>query len=177
MKSRRTRQIFTFAILAILGLMLLPLLAGMVLHPGHTLLGMAAFGAPRAFVDENLKQSVALPNAANTANTNSIDLGAATSFPVTDKFQVKLSTTAGTGANNKNLTIVLQASNEAAANFANIGALATLVIPEVAASYAATERVVALPPDLNKRYIRASVTGEANGGNAANGALTVQLLF
>lgn len=131
----------------------------------------------RGFKDAELKKSIALPNAANTVNTNSIDLGVATGHPVNDKFTVRLSTTAGTGANNKNVTIVLQASNEAAANFVNIAELETVVINEESSSYAATNRDVQLPPGLFKRYIRASAAGEADGGNAANGTLTVELLF
>jgi len=131
----------------------------------------------RSFKDRSLRESVALPNAANTVNTNSIDLGVVTAFPVTEKFGVRLSTTAGTGANNKNITITLQASNEAAANFTNIGELGALVINEESTSYPATNREVTLPPSLNKRYIRAQAAGEANGGDASSGALTVELLF
>jgi hypothetical protein len=133
--------------------------------------------ASRKFKDANLKQSVALPNAANTVNTNSIDLGLATGFPTTEKFQVRLSTTSATAANDKNITIVLQASAEAAANFTNIAELETLLINEGSSLYAATNREVQLPPGLDKRYIRASATGEADGGNAADGTLTVELLF
>ncbi|WP_395753329.1 hypothetical protein [Prosthecobacter sp.] len=132
----------------------------------------------RSFKDASLKQSVALPNAANTTNTNSISLGAPGGFPVNEKFAVRLSTTAGTGANNKNVTIVLQGSNEAAANFTNITGLSTIVIPEVSTSYAATNRDVVLPPSFAKTYIRASATGEANGGNAGDtGVMTLELLF
>lgn len=131
----------------------------------------------RLFKDSNLKQSVALPNAANTVNTNSIDLGAADGYPSSGKFAVRLSTTAGTAANDKNVTIVLQASNEAAANFTNISELASVVINEGSSAYAATNRNVNLPPGFAKRYIRASATGEANGGDASDGALTVELLF
>lgn len=131
----------------------------------------------RSFKDSNLKQSVALPNAANTANTNSIDLGAADGYPSSGKFAVRLSTTAGTGANDKNVTIVLQGSNEAAANFTNITELASVVINEGSSAYAATNRDVTLPPGFAKRYIRASATGEANGGDASDGTLTVELLF
>ena len=131
----------------------------------------------RSFKDSNLKQSVALPNAANTANTNSIDLGAADGYPSTGKFAVRLSTTAATGANDKNVTAVLQGSNEADANFTNISELASVVINEGSSAYAATNRDVTLPPGFAKRYIRASATGEANGGDASDGTLTVELLF
>jgi len=131
----------------------------------------------RSFKDSNLKQSVALPNAANTANTNSIDLGAADGYPSTGKFAVRLSTTAATGANDKNVTIVFQGSNEAAANFTNITELASVVINEGSSAYAATNRDVTLPPGFAKRYLRASAVGEANGGDASDGTLTVELLF
>lgn len=131
----------------------------------------------RTFKDSSLKQSVALPNAANTVNTNSIDLGDAQGYPVNEKFGVRLSTTAGTGANDKNITIVVQGSNEAAANFVTIPELASVVINEGGSAYAATNRDVQLPPGFAKRYIRASAAGEANGGDASDGALTIELLF
>jgi len=132
----------------------------------------------RKLKDALLTESVALPNAANTVNTGAIDLGTAAPFPTSERFAVKLSTEAATGANNKNITIVLQASNESNANFSNITGLSTLVVTDNnAAGYPAASREVQLPPGLNKRYIRASATGEANGGNASDGDLTVQLLF
>lgn len=131
----------------------------------------------REFKDANLKQSIALPNAGNTVNTNSIDLGTTQGFPLNEKVGVRLSTTSGVGANDKNITAVFQASNEAAANFTNITELATVVINEGSSVYAATNRDVQLPPGFAKRYIRASATGEANGGDASNGALTIELLF
>ena len=133
--------------------------------------------ATRLFKDANLKQSVALPNAANTVTTNSIDCGSAAGFPLSEAFQVRLSTTAATGANDKNITIVLQSSNEANANFTNIAELATLVINEGSSAYAATNREISIPPGQAKRYLKASATGEANGGNAADGTLTIELLF
>jgi hypothetical protein len=131
----------------------------------------------RKLKDALLSKSVALPNAANTVNTPSVDLGTASPWPTSERFAVKLSTTEGVGANSKNITVVLQASNEAAANFANVTGLSTLVIAESSSAYPPSERIVQLPPGLNKRFIRASATGEANGGNASNGALTVELLF
>jgi hypothetical protein len=131
----------------------------------------------RKLKDALLSKTVALPNAANTVNTASVDLGTARPWPTSERFAVKLSTTQGTGANTKNITIVLQASNEAAANFSNVAELAPLVVTEANAVYAASERIVQLPPGLNKRYLRASATGEANGGNAANGSLTCEILL
>lgn len=132
---------------------------------------------PRALKDAELNKSIALPNAANTVNTNSIDLETAAPYPTSERFAVRLSTTAATGANDKNITVVLQASNEASANFTNVAEIAPLVINEGSSAYAATNRDVQLPPGLNKRYIRASATGEANGGNASDGTLSIELLF
>lgn len=131
----------------------------------------------RKLKDALLNESVALPNAANTVNTTSIDLGATAPFPTTEAFAVKLSTETATGANNKNITVVLQHSAEASANFTNISGLGTLVVTDNnAAGYPAASLEVQLPPGV-KRYIRASATGEANGGNASDGDLTVELLF
>lgn len=132
----------------------------------------------RKLVDASLKVSAALPNAANTVNTNSIDLGSSRPFPIGDHFSVQIKTSAATGANAKNLSIVLQHSDEDSANFTNIPTLGApaVVITEANTAYAATVKNFALPPDA-KRYIRASVTGEANGGDSSNGTLTMQLVF
>lgn len=130
----------------------------------------------RSFVDAQLKAAVALPNAANVANTNVLDLGATSPYPVTEKFQVKLETSAATSANSKNVNVVLQSSAEAAANFTNVAEFATLVVAGGASARSASSRVLQLPPNT-KRYIRAQATGEANGGDASDGTLTISLLF
>jgi hypothetical protein len=54
--------------------------------------------------------------------------------------------------------------------------LATLVINEETSAYPATTREVTLPPNLNKLYIRASAVGEANGGDASDGDLTISII-
>ncbi len=130
---------------------------------------------PRTIQDADLTKSIALPNAANTVNTNSIDLGTVTPFPTSERFGVRIVTTAGTAANDKNITIVLQGSSEAAANFTNISGLSTTLINEGSSLYAATTADYALPPGFAKRYIRASATGEANGGDASNGTLSIKV--
>lgn len=133
----------------------------------------------RLFKDINLKTNVALPLAANTVNTNAIDLGTTAPFPVSEKFAVRLTIDTATGANSKNVNAVLQASNESNANFVNIAGLGApiLVAAGNAANVIGANVEVQLPPNLNKRYIRGSAIGEANGGNAADGQLTVELLF
>jgi hypothetical protein len=129
----------------------------------------------RNIADLDLSVNVALPNAANTANTNGIDLGAVTPFPLTENFQVRISTTAATGANDKNVTIVVQDSADNS-TYANIATLGTTVINEGSSAYAATTAIYSLPT-ITRRYVRASATGEANGGNAADGTLTMSLRF
>lgn len=126
--------------------------------------------------DNNLIKSIALPSGAAVTNTAGIQLPQLGSRPFGQSFRLKYYTTAGTGANNKNVTVVLQGSNEASANYTNITEFATIVIPEVAASYAASSREVVLPPNFSKSYVRASASGEANGGNAADGTLTLEVI-
>jgi hypothetical protein len=130
----------------------------------------------RRLQDASLTKTVALPNAATTANTNSVDLGKALPFPITEAFHVKISTEAATGANNKNITVKLQdsADNTTFANIAELGALT--VTDANNAGYPAGSLTVQLPPDT-RRYLRAQATGEANGGNASDGDLTVSFLF
>lgn len=127
--------------------------------------------------DPSVRKSVALPNAANTTSTAAIDLGA-TPFEVSRGLTVQISTTSGVGANNLNLNIRLMHSDEASANFVNVAELPNplLQINEGASVYAATEFEVALPVNI-KRYLKAAVLGEANGGDASNGTLTLQLNY
>jgi hypothetical protein len=130
----------------------------------------------RRLKDAELTRTAALPNAGNTTTTNSVDLGKTKPFPVQDGFHVKLSTTTGNGANNKNITVRVQDSADNS-TFANITALGSLVVTDAAGDgYPAGSLTVALPPGT-RRYVRAAATGEANGGNAANGSLTVEFLF
>lgn len=130
----------------------------------------------RRLLDASLNKNVALPSGATTANTNGIDLGQATPFPITESLHVKLSTSTANGANNKNITVKLQDSADNS-TFANIAALGALTVTDNnGAGYPAGSLTVALPPGV-RRYVRGQATGEANGGNAANGTLTVEFLF
>lgn len=130
----------------------------------------------RGLKDALLSATTALPNAGNTVNTSGIDLGSATPYPVTENFTAKISTAAATGANNKNITLVFQDSADNS-TFANVAGLGTLVVTDDnGGGYPAGSLEVSLPPGT-RRYLRASATGEANGGNAADANVTVELLF
>lgn len=133
----------------------------------------------RSFKDVQLKAAVTLPFAANTKTTAAIDLGTTSPFPISEQFAVRVTIDTATGANSKNINAVLQASNESTANFVNIAGLGApiLVAAGNAANVIGANVEVQLPPNLNKQYIRASATGEANGGDSSDGNLTVELLF
>jgi len=131
----------------------------------------------RTSTDALLRSLAALPNAGNTVNTAAIDLGQNPAFAL-EAVQVKLSSEEATGANSKNINMVLQHSDEESANFTNVSELAAplLSVSESGSAYPAGSASVYLPPSA-KRYLRASATGEATGGNASNGNFTVELLF
>lgn len=128
-----------------------------------------------------VKVTAALPNAANTVNTSSIDISANAPYPIVEKFTVRVGVGLGTGANSKNINTVLQHTGANAlgvdtANWANIPTLAPLVAPLNTTNVIPVNFNVSLPPDV-KEFIRAQATGEANGGNSSDGTLTLQLLF
>lgn len=124
-------------------------------------------------LDDTLIQSVALPNAANTANTNTIALPQSAQRPFTTQFRVIISNTQGTGANSKNITYTLYGSNESGGG--NATALRSFVVAGNASAHPASEREIQLDPEVNKTYLFASATGEANGGNAADGTLSIKI--
>lgn len=130
----------------------------------------------RLIQDANCSANVALPNAANTVNTNGIDLGATTPWPITEKIHIKVATTAATGANTKNINVRLMDSADNI-TFANVATAPNPLLQVTDNSgYAASSATVQLPIGV-RRYVRATALGEANGGNAADGTLTVSLLF
>jgi hypothetical protein len=130
----------------------------------------------RRLQDAQINKSVALPSGATTANTTSVDLGKTLPFPITESFHARLSTTTAAGANNRNITVRFQDSADNI-TFANIAKLGALTVTDAnGAGYPVGTFTVQLPPDT-RRYVRGQATGEANGGNSANGSLTVSFLF
>lgn len=130
----------------------------------------------RRLEDASLNKTVALPTGVATANTNSVDLGQATPFPITESFHVKLSTTVATGANNKNITVKVQDSADNT-TFANIAAIGALTVTDAnGGGFPVGTLTVQLPPST-RRYVRAQATSEANGGDSTDGTLSVDFLF
>jgi hypothetical protein len=129
--------------------------------------------------DSQLQVSGLLPNAGNTVNTNVIDLGQTSPYPVTEQVAVRITSTVATGANNKNINIRVMHSHEAAANFINVAELANPLLRVTdanGAGFPAGEANAYLPP-TTRRYLKFAALGEANGGNAGDGTFTVKLLF
>jgi hypothetical protein len=125
--------------------------------------------------DANLRQTKALPNAAATANTNTIELPQEALRPFTSQFRVRLFNAQATGANSKNVSYRLYATNEA--NGANaVAASAIFTVGGNTTAHPASEREVYLPPELNKTHIFASATGETNGGDASDGDFGVEIV-
>ncbi len=129
----------------------------------------------RRLLDANFIKNVAMPFAANTVNTNAMDLVQAVVYPVTQYVVLQVNTTQCTGANTKNINYNVQDSADNI-TFANIATLRAQVILGNAANYPATSTNFALPPST-KQYVRVSALGEANGGDASDGVLNAQLLF
>src|SRR5438045_3678041 len=129
----------------------------------------------RRLQDGVLTANIALPNAANTVNTNGLDLQVTTPFPTTGRFNVRVDTGVATGANSKNINVIVQDSADNS-TFANIAGLTSVAHAGNAANHIAANTNFALPP-ATRRYIRASATGEANGGDSSDGSLTISLRF
>jgi hypothetical protein len=134
----------------------------------------------RDLVDNTLVASVALPNNTNVKNTDGIDtLGVDSAYPTSSQYLVVLSTTAGAGANTKNINITLQdsADNITFANIVEMGNGTPLLRVTCANEvFPASSVKLVLPPTVN-RYIRGRAVGESGSLDASAGALTCKLAF
>ncbi len=131
----------------------------------------------RGVLDANYITNIALPTAGSTANGNGLDLVQPTPYPVTERVVAQIVTTAGNGANNKNITFYLQDSANNS-TFANIAGLGTQIQTDANnGGYAASTMNWSLPP-ATRRYVRAvGVSQDANSGNAANGTMSFRIVF
>lgn len=125
-------------------------------------------------ISTGVKVSTALPNAANTKNTSSIDLGAVTPFPLNSQIHVLVSLSAATGANTKNINTTVQDSADDS-SFTAIAGLQVWTNISAGVVYTAATRYVSLPA-ITRRYVRVSCVGEANGGDASDGTITAQIV-
>jgi hypothetical protein len=135
----------------------------------------------RRLHDSELTVTATLPNAANTVNSNGIDLGATTPYPTTEGIVVRIDLFGtATGANNKNINIRLQESiDDVSSNYANVAIIANPVLRSVdanAAGHSNSNVRISLPPGT-KRWIRAVALGEANGGDSSDGTFGIKLEF
>ena len=125
--------------------------------------------------DATLRQTAAMPNAANTVNTNTIALPQSAQRPFTTNIRVRLYNSVATGANSKNVNYSVYATNEAnGANATLVGA--AYVAAGNATNHVASERELYLPPELDKSYVFGSATGEANGGDASDGTFGIEIV-
>lgn len=131
----------------------------------------------RRLRDNVLSASVALPNAGANTNTNGIDLGATTPWPTTEGLQVIIESTVATSANTKNINFRLEDSADNS-TFANIATAPNpaLTVLGVNVAYPVGSQVLAMPAAV-RRYIRVKATGEANGGDASDGTVTLSILL
>ena len=84
-----------------------------------------------------------------------------------------------TGANNCNVSAVIQHCDDTNTdNFTNIAGFGApfLVAAGNDSNVIGASRLATLPPGT-KRYVRAQATGESDGGNSADGNLTLDLVF
>ena len=124
--------------------------------------------------DAFLIQSAAMPNAANTVNTNIITLAQVARRPSTTGYRVRLANTIATGANSKNINYRVYGSAES--NGANAILQRSFVVAGNAANHAASNREFYLDPEANVTYLYASALGEANGGDAGDGTYSLEIV-
>lgn len=126
--------------------------------------------------DNTLIQTAAMPNAANTVNTNVIALPQQAVRPFTTDFRVRLYNTVATGANSKNIHYRIYGSNESNGANATLLSGVNFTVAGNAANHAASSREIYLHPEFDKRYIFASALGEANGGDASDGTFGLEIV-
>jgi hypothetical protein len=95
--------------------------------------------------DATLRKTVAMPIAANTANTNTLALPQQATRPFTSTFRVILKNTAATAANTKNLNYRLYATNESNGGNA-VAASEIFTVVSATTVHPISEREIALRP-------------------------------
>lgn len=126
--------------------------------------------------DNLLIQTAAMPNAANTVNTNTVALPQQSVRPFNSEFRVRLYNGVATGANSKNINYTLYGSNETNGGNA-VAHQGAWTVAGNAANHPASNREVTISPNFDKKYLFFSATGEANGGNAADGTFGIEIVM
>lgn len=128
-------------------------------------MSQATAGLFRRLLDANLSKSIALPAAAGTVTSASIDLGSVNIGPLADEIEGEVAFDATPSlANSATLTLTIQDSADNS-SFAAIASLATLVATGAGGVGAsAATRKFRFPPDC-RRYVRISIVESASGGD------------
>jgi hypothetical protein len=136
----------------------------------------------RRFKDGNFIVTCLLPSGAANTQTNGLDLVQAIPYPVTEKFQVEIGTTASASGNSINMAIAIQHTNANAdgtadgGNWVNVATLSAITLVPNATITNATNTIYSMPT-VTRRFIRAKAIGATNMGNLADATLTLQILF
>jgi len=119
----------------------------------------------RRLLDANLTKRIALPSAAGTVNSASIDLGSVNLGSASDELEGEISYEATPSlANSATLTMTVQDSADNS-SFAAVASLATLVVTGSGGTgAAASSRTFRLPP-TTRRYVRISIVESSAGGD------------
>lgn len=126
----------------------------------------------RILKDAELFKEKALPAAAGTASTDSIEVG--TGVPETIQVRVAVEAVPSL-VDAKKITTTIEHSNDNS-SFAAIPELATLVQTGAGgAGAAAVERIVYLPPSV-KKYIRATAVVESGGGDNTAKKVSIEII-
>lgn len=129
----------------------------------------------RALKDAELIRTVALPAAGANASTTAIDLG---HLPPNEfRFEIELSLPALPALANTKKAIVTLEDSADGTTFAAVPGFATLEVTGAGGTgAAAASRRVRPPADL-RRYLRATVAVQADGGDNTARSFTLALVF
>lgn len=135
----------------------------------------------RAVIDANYVKTIALPSAAGSVYSASLDLGDGVSgvpYATTETINVQVLAPALADAVIGNAETIAYALQDSADNssFAAIAALATQTQTGAGAGVAATTYTFKLPPNT-RRYIRLAATTGASTGDASGSSATLRLAF
>lgn len=128
----------------------------------------------RRLQDINLNKSKALPAAAASNASNSIDLGQVTLGPLADDLEVLIAIEATPSlVDTKTITLTVSDSADDS-SFTAIPALATLVVTGSSGG-AAAERRIKLPPST-RRYLRVEAAVQSAGGDNTAKSYSIKVL-